>query len=628
LGHGAVRTIAVHAAVGQVFSTKIEVGAFNLQLFWRKAVRGAQFGRLLAQMTGYGNPEEAYFAGLLRDLGQLVMLTKYPNQYKDILKEVNAVSELMLAEKNRFGSTHLEVAEQLIRRWRLTSFLPDAILYQHHPLEAVQGAHPLIKIINLATHLANRNDDKVSEPQADHGRSLFGLSQDDLSEIVKEVNDATQRAEQELGLFVVDKAGAADLGGASINDRLVRHVRTFTLLAAVNPVPGQATEEAALLSLTEQVRAGFGFYAPLAFLLDKERNCLTGYVLPGQSDLIGQLEIPLHGRSLPADSVQRREPLHSFDQTLHGRRSVIDEQIIRFAGGTGIFCMPLLHRGEVVGVIIIPLEEADVGKIEAERQTLAAFVAQAAQSIAVASSLRIHPDSRTGDAFPISQSRLRKIIHEVNNPLGIMKNYIKILSLKISKDDPAQFGLGVIDEEIDHIARIVGGLVETSETSPMIQEVVNVNLLIFDLVRITDEPLFIRDNIRLKTELDHAIKSLRLDRGKLKQVLVNLIKNAAEAMQRGGEIVISTHDEVKVEGSSYVQIAVTDNGPGIPAEILAHLFEPVTSTKGAEHFGLGLSIVNTLVNELGGLIRCSSDNKNGTRFEILLPYSSSAVQAQ
>lgn len=626
LGQGAVRTLAVHAAVDHLFAAGAglnnaegkcgESTAFDSYHFWRKAVRGAHLAQLLARQTGYGNSQEAYFAGLLRDIGQPVMFARHPQEYNAILKEVNAVSELMLAEKNRFGATHLEVAEQLVRGWRITSFLPDAIIYQHHSLESVQGAHPLVKIMNLSAHLANRSG-KLSDPQFDHAKSLFGLNRGDLSELTREADEAVDKAARELRLAVPGKRDG-QLSPTPYAG-LARHMRTFTLLSsAAQSSRASSMQDAALAALAEQLRVAFGFSTPLVFLFDSAANCLQGHVLPGQAELIGQFEIPLrHGRSLAGDCWQTQQIVHSFNANMHGRRSVTDEQICRLAGAAGMLCLPLVKRDAAVGVAIVGIDEADLARIETEQQTLLAFAAQAAWSITSTGAGAIDGDG--ANAIAISQLRLRKVIHEVNNPLGIMKNYVKILRLKMGKEDPAQFGLAVIDEEIDRVTRIIGSLFQAAEPITAAGEPVNVNLLIFDLARITNESLVIRDNIRLKTELDHAVKPLRCDKGKLKQVLVNLVKNAAEALHEGGEIVVSSHNEVAFDDEKYVEIAVADNGPGLPQEVLDHLFEPVASTKGDAHFGLGLSIVQGLVQELSGIIRCKSDNKNGTRFQILLP---------
>jgi signal transduction histidine kinase/HD-like signal output (HDOD) protein len=618
LGHAAIRTIAVHAAVGHVFSQTSESGEFDSRQFSLKALRGAHFAQLLAQKTGYPNPQEAYYCGLLRDVGQLVLVTTYAHEYTSIVGRVQSVSELMAAEKHRFGITHVDIAGHLISRWRLTSFMSDGVFYQHHSLEAVQGAHPLVRIVNLSTHLANRAG-KLSDPQFDHARSLFGLTTAHLKEIADEADRATDRAMRELFLEGPVEGRDSDVMKERRYAHLARHVRTFALLAAASRHASTSSpRDGALIALAEQCRVAFGFHLPVAFLLDGAKHCLIGHPLTGQTELIGQLEIPLqYGRSLVMDSLQAGRPLHSFDVGLHAWHSVIDEQLSRLTGGSGILCLPLAHRGIRIGVVVIGIEESDLAKIQSEAASLAAFAAQAAQTIAA---LPVDKEVDTAaDAIWISRMQLRKVIHEVNNPLGIMKNYIKILRLKMTQEDPAQFGLGVIDEEIDRVARIVGSLADAAETANAPEEPLNINLLIFDLVRITNEPLMIHDNIRLKTELDHAVKPLRCDKNKLKQVLVNLIKNAAESMPGGGEIVISTRDRVKLNGSEHVEIDVADSGPGLPAHVLEHLSEPVVSSKEGEHYGLGLSIVHGLIDELGGTIRCKSDSKNGTRFQILLP---------
>ena len=104
----------------------------------------------------------------------------------------------------------------------------------------------------------------------------------------------------------------------------------------------------------------------------------------------------------------------------------------------------------------------------------------------------------------------------------------------------------------------------------------------------------------------------------LKQILVNLLKNAVEAVPDGGEIEIANNGQVNQDGRLYVELHVRDTGPGLPTEVLANLFSPVRSGKGGEHRGLGLSIVHGLVKKMQGMIICRSDQK-GTTFEILLP---------
>ena len=111
---------------------------------------------------------------------------------------------------------------------------------------------------------------------------------------------------------------------------------------------------------------------------------------------------------------------------------------------------------------------------------------------------------------------------------------------------------------------------------------------------------------------------VEIDPDTLKQILVNLVKNAIEAMRSAGEVQIVNNGHVNRDGTLFVELRVIDNGPGIPPDILASLFQPVQSTKGTGHQGLGLSIVHGLIKENQGTITCRSSNK-GTHFEMLLP---------
>jgi signal transduction histidine kinase len=100
---------------------------------------------------------------------------------------------------------------------------------------------------------------------------------------------------------------------------------------------------------------------------------------------------------------------------------------------------------------------------------------------------------------------------------------------------------------------------------------------------------------------------------------INLIKNAVEAMEGRGSIAISSCDQVNMDGRPFVEIKVSDSGPGIPEAVMRELFRPVTSAKGRGHAGLGLTIVKRLMDELGGSIACRSAPGGGTRFQLLLP---------
>ncbi|MGH8671058.1 MAG: ATP-binding protein, partial [Burkholderiales bacterium] len=126
-------------------------------------------------------------------------------------------------------------------------------------------------------------------------------------------------------------------------------------------------------------------------------------------------------------------------------------------------------------------------------------------------------------------------------------------------------------------------------------------------------------HIRVTLQLAMNVPVVASDRNRMRQVLINLVKNAVEAMPNGGELILGTRDNINVDGLPCVQISVADHGAGIAQDIQAHLFEPVRSTKGEGHAGLGLSIVRKLVKELRGFVRCSTESNRGTVFEVLIP---------
>ena len=117
------------------------------------------------------------------------------------------------------------------------------------------------------------------------------------------------------------------------------------------------------------------------------------------------------------------------------------------------------------------------------------------------------------------------------------------------------------------------------------------------------------------------MRGIRTQRSHMKQILTNLMKNAVEAMDQGGNLTITTRDNAYINGKAHIEIQVIDSGPGIDTEIMDQLFTPVTSTKDSTHSGLGLAIVKNLMDELSGHISCTSQAGQGTRFQLFLPRS-------
>ncbi|MEA5098373.1 MAG: ATP-binding protein, partial [Burkholderiaceae bacterium] len=146
----------------------------------------------------------------------------------------------------------------------------------------------------------------------------------------------------------------------------------------------------------------------------------------------------------------------------------------------------------------------------------------------------------------------------------------------------------------------------------------DVNSVIQDIARLFLDTGFSSGKVQIVPQTEDQPRSAICDRNALTQILMNLVKNSIEAMPDGGLVQIVNNGHVRQDDKTFLKIAITDTGPGLPQTIVDNLFRPVNSTKGESHRGLGLSIVHDLVGKSNGRIDCSSSSK-GTSFEILLP---------
>jgi len=203
------------------------------------------------------------------------------------------------------------------------------------------------------------------------------------------------------------------------------------------------------------------------------------------------------------------------------------------------------------------------------------------------------------------------IAHEINNPLTTILGYTELLK---EEDDMEGIknDLKIIESESLRAREIVQQLLEFSRRRPLKIEPVNIDELLDDIKKLV-LPNMREKQIKLIEEKSH-IPVIEGDRNQLKQVFLNLINNALQAMQKEGTLKIVTGEK---EGFVFVEI--TDNGTGIPDEILPRIFEPFFTTKKDRGTGLGLPISYRIVENHGGRIEVKSKVNTGTTFRVYLP---------
>lgn len=205
-----------------------------------------------------------------------------------------------------------------------------------------------------------------------------------------------------------------------------------------------------------------------------------------------------------------------------------------------------------------------------------------------------------------------RIAHEVNNPLGIIKNYILLLKRDSTSAAEIDEYTDIVGQEIDRIAAIVRQLREYQRPARTAPEPVDISTIMDETLRLMARQLR-SDNITLEREIDPGEFIVKGHTDSIKQVFLNLIMNARSAMSGGGRLTISMRRE-----NSDLVTQFCDTGGGVPVENIPRLFEPYFTTKGEKGTGLGLSVCYGIISSLGGLITYKNTTQGGC-FEIRLP---------
>jgi signal transduction histidine kinase len=206
-----------------------------------------------------------------------------------------------------------------------------------------------------------------------------------------------------------------------------------------------------------------------------------------------------------------------------------------------------------------------------------------------------------------------RVAHEVNNPLAIIKTAICILRGQTQEDQLTNGHLRTIEEEINRIARILRELLDFSRPDP-VGQMVEVNAVIQSLELLLAQNLR-EQQVTLRVLLDPEIPQVRISGDHLKQVLLNLVRNAEDAMPSGGLLTIQTG-----QVNEGIEISVTDTGCGIAAEHVPYLFDPFFTTKADQGgMGLGLSVLYGIITNANGRIEVESEVGKGSTFRVTLP---------
>jgi signal transduction histidine kinase len=468
----------------------------------------------------------------------------------------------------------------------MRGFLADVPSLLHEPASRLRDATPLPRLAAMAWHLLERrapaDTDTLSLPSPPDHESLRAM---------------LQEMDKSVATFSAPALAQRDLTGA-----LARFTRAELAAVGMHQLSGEGVAAAARL-LAEQD----GLYDPLYLRLDKRTSML-------ESQDLGELPAPplsirVEGSNTAAvRALFTRAPVVVFTDSAQ-EASLLDIQLARQADADGVAAIPV-GEGAARGVLLICGDREALTDIAAhpERYTRLGELAG-----------RTSPagEPTPGDGDPYLSGRVRRAAHEINNPLGIIKNYLAILKAKLGNEAPIADELRIIHEELDRIVRIVRTLAHDDENLAELEEETDIGLLADDLVKVT-APTWKPRGIRVTNKAAAGLPRLMCDRDKLKQVLLNLLLNALEATPDGGEVRLETSQVTNHRRERFIEVQVSDSGHGIRPELAERLFAPVETEKGGNHAGLGLAIVKTLTEDLGGNLSFKTSS-SGTTFQLVFP---------
>ncbi|GAB1459529.1 MAG: sensor histidine kinase [Thauera sp.] len=498
----------------------------------------------------------------------------------------------------------------------LPASLADALELDDADPAGVGAMHPLLLLLAAARHLGSADwQERIAEVSR-----LSGLDSASLVALRTDVGYILSGHAAYPALPGLPVAGAA-CPTLRLSDDPYRYAGMLGLLTAAF-VDLDATTIRDRLAIACPL---FGLHTPPVLLgcgEDGRLRPLLGAAAGSADLLIGELRLRLDDEtSCIALGARSEQPCSHFGDGGPPRRSVADWQVARWLGQPGFHVIPL---GGASDTSVALIATASAQALDSElRWRYAALLGAAARA------LRSH--ARQHDAMAEREAALhrrfrdhvRRIAHEASNPLTVLKTRIDMLALERPGDSTLQDEMSLLNAELDRIDNLLRSAAELpAETAEM--RTCRVPELLLDMRTLYGEPLFGSRQIQLELRAAREVPPAAIPASALKQVLLNLLRNASEALQPGQRLVVSVLPLVNVDGRNCLEIRFVDNGPGLPVERARDPLTPRPSAKGAEHQGLGLAVVREILAQWGGTLLCRTQAGAGTSFQIFVPLEQSA----
>lgn len=609
LGEEAARALVLSCASRQFFAP-LPAAAFDaLQRAWRYAMIAADLAQVLATLTRYRDPQQARICGLLLGAGPMDLIAREQPGYLAVPDSYPVTEELLEAQRSHFGTDQIELGIRAAERWCPGGFEVDALRYQLAPKEEVGDAHHLVKIVNLACALAAGGE--TDEGGIHAAGMLFGLEPELTRALRQRVFADVDRLAGALGVPTPDADPEAAMSGAyrALGQRLDLAGRLTQCRSELLEARGPAEVRAAVRACARNL---LGIEQSLLFTADSDASRLRAWLDDDDQPTFVLRVAP--GRSLAADSLiegnaRRGEGL-----------SVVDRQLAGVMQADQLWCLPLVHRGATLGVLVLGRSPGS-GDVGDDRERVAGALAA---EIAVALAARSAAEAAGGAGAAGGDSGERERLRfQISTPLTVIHNHLEMLRARVGSAAPAGDSL---DRIRDETVRIQEFLADSGHGTPAAPADVPLNEPVREVASALEASLLAPAGISLTLDLDRSEPRVTVATGDLQALLRHVLRHAGETLERGSEVLVATRDEVSMNGQENVQLEVRDDGPELPDAIRAWLSGSAPGGREAAQAEPALARVRELTESMGGTMICTSD-RSGTRLQFLFPGRPSEAEA-
>jgi signal transduction histidine kinase len=401
-----------------------------------------------------------------------------------------------------------------------------------------------------------------------------------------------------------------------------------------------------------------GFNRARLFLVDKERNIVYGKMAVGPSsleeankiwseiaskyeeleDLVKASEdnyrydTPLHmitrlmvyplteEKEIIVSCIKTKKPILEKD-AFHNPN--IDKKFVTMIDANEFVCVPLIVEDEAIGAICadnvysrkpITEEQVELLSVFANRAALAIANAEAYKKLEEKNQQLKEAQERLvrSERLAVIGNMAAYIAHEIRNPLVTIGGFARAILRNSIDNAQVRQNVKIIVDEVGRLEKILANIMDFSKPVEVVKVASQINELLENTCYLM-EPYFKNGRIQVIKKLNKMIPKIVVDPTQMKQVFLNLIKNAVESMPDGGKLTVETVVEDK-----YIKINISDTGEGMTTEVMQNLFVPFFTTK-VDGTGVGLAVSQKIIDDHGGFIKMKSVLKEGTTFSIYLP---------